>query len=129
MTNTVQNVAVTSTENFSCTSLLTAVSSGAGSKTSTYSLSCLLALQPPNNTSTHTYAWNTGQSSTVTYTSSTVVVAANNTEVITSLGSVTSGLGQGDLVTRVVVLPSLSLTACSTTGVSATTGVATLEIV
>lgn len=88
---------------------------------------CLVSLTPLG-TSTFTYHWNTGQSSTVTFNNTTVVRAANGTSEVTSTGAVTAGLGQGSAVVKVVVLPQPSLTACATTGVESLTGPATLSI-
>lgn len=128
LTNTPTQTTVTSTENYGCTSLFTGVSSATATRTTSSELSCLLVVVPPTNTSVRTYTWNTGQTSTITFTSSTVVQAANGTTTITSVGAVTSGLGQGSLATRVVVQPQLSLTACATTGLDTANGLATLTI-
>ncbi len=127
LTNTTRNTKTKSTENFNCSSLA-GVSSATSTHTATSPQSCVLALVPPTNTSTRTYTWNTGQSSTVTFFSSTVATLANGTKVTTSVGTVTAGLGEGSTATRVVTLPSLSLTACATTGIDSLTGPATLEI-
>ncbi|MEU4742806.1 hypothetical protein AB0G02_20405 [Actinosynnema sp. NPDC023658] len=128
LTNTTRDTAVSSTENYSCTSLLTGVSSATGTTANGGEQSCLLALVPPTDTSIRTYQWNTGQSSTIAFFTNTVATLANGTTVITSVGSVSSGLGQGSAVTRVVAQPSLSLTACATTGINTLNGNATLEI-
>ncbi|MGV9698693.1 hypothetical protein ACWDTR_23405 [Streptomyces sp. NPDC003470] len=125
--NTPRTTTVTSTENFSCTSVLTGVSSGSGTSASTLSLNCLLTVSSPFS-ATWTYEWNTGETSTITFGLSEAVKAADGTTVVTSTGSVTAGLGQGSLAVKVTVMPQLSLTACATTGVSAVTGPATLTI-
>ncbi|GAA3021073.1 hypothetical protein [Streptomyces fulvorobeus] len=128
LTNAPRQTTAASTENYGCTSLFTGVSSATGTHTATSEQSCLLTVVPPTNTSTRTYTWNTGQSSTITFVSSTVVTAADGTTTITSLGSVTTGLGQGSAAVRVVVQPQLSLTACATTGLNTVNGIATLNI-
>jgi hypothetical protein len=128
LTNTQRPTTFDSTENLSCTSLLSGVSSGTTHRTSTIDLSCLLFLQPPTAQQTVTYSWNTGQSSTVTYVSYTIAMAANGTRAITKVGAVTQGLGIGEIATEVLVIPSLSLNACATTGISTQTGDATLAI-
>ncbi|MGW2277822.1 hypothetical protein [Streptomyces sp. NPDC001770] len=127
LTNTTQPTLASVTENYSCISLTTGVSSGATSAVFPEDAGCLLVAQPAH-TAVTTYTWNTSQTSTITFTLSNVVRALNGTTTVTSLGSVTAGLGQGSLATRVIVLPALSLTACSSTGVASQTGVATLTV-
>ncbi|MFS0696052.1 hypothetical protein [Streptomyces nitrosporeus] len=129
LTNTLRDTNTTVTNNFSCTSLLTGVSSGTATATRVQELSCLLALTPPTATSSDTYTWNTGQTSTATYVSTTVVRAVDGTATVTAVGSITSGLGQGSSASKIVVIPQLSLTACATTGLEETNGVANLVIV
>ncbi|MGW4901404.1 hypothetical protein ACWEO9_12180 [Streptomyces albidoflavus] len=128
ITNTPQNTTASINESYGCASPLVGVSSGTGSTSILENASCLLTVQPAG-TDTLTYHWNTGQSSTITFNLTNVVRAANGTTTVTSLGSVSSGLGQGSTATRIVVLPALSLTACATTGVSSETGTATLAII
>lgn len=128
LTNTPQALTAHVTENYSCTSLFTPVSSASGSATIEFNAGCLLTALPLVSDEL-TYTWSTGQSSTILFNNTTEVRAANGTATITSLGSVTSGLGQGSIATRVVVLPALSLTACATTGISAQTGTATLAVI
>ncbi|MET8576548.1 hypothetical protein [Streptomyces sp. NPDC005012] len=127
LTNTPQPLTAHVNENYSCTSLLTGVSSASGSATIEFMAGCLLTALPLVSDEL-TYTWSTGQASTILFNNTTEVRAANGTATITSTGSVTSGLGQGSTATRVVVLPALSLTACATTGVSAQTGTATLAV-
>lgn len=127
LTNDSKPTHVHITENYDCTSPLTGVSSASGSADIFEDASCLITAQP-GLTDIVTYQWNTGQSSIVTYSVTNVVRAANGTTTVTSVGAVTSGLGQGSTATRIVVLPALSLTACSTTGLAAQTGVAELNI-
>lgn len=128
LTNTLRTTNVKNEGEFSCTSLTTGVSSGTSTFSVVRDVSCLLALTPPNTVTSQTFVWNTGQSSTVTYPSTTVVRAANGTTVATAVGSITSGYGQGSSVTKVVVQPQLSLTACATTGLEAINGTASLVI-
>ncbi|MGW0929023.1 hypothetical protein [Streptomyces sp. NPDC002644] len=128
LTNTSRTTNTTVTNDFGCTSLLTGVSSGTVTASRVQELSCLLALTPPTATSSETYTWNTGQTSTATYVSTTVVRAVDGTATVTATGSVTSGLGQGSSATKIVVIPQLSLTACATTGLEETNGIASLVI-
>ncbi|MFI8178676.1 hypothetical protein ACIF6H_36095 [Streptomyces microflavus] len=124
LTNTPKPESLAITDNFSCLSLLSGVSSG----TSTLgvnlpSSSCLLELTflsalPVN------YTWNTGQSSTITYATSNAVRAANGTVTTTSIGTVTAGLGLGQVATLITVEPALSPTACAGVGISATNSLA-----
>lgn len=85
------------TESCSCTSLLTSVTSGTGVYTASTTASCGLTLDGPYSY-TETYTWNTGQSSTVTYTTGETVRAVNGTTTVTSIGTVTAGLGAGCVV-------------------------------
>ncbi|MDF0374382.1 hypothetical protein OM788_004291 [Streptomyces sp. KA12] len=125
LTNTPQPTTVQSSENYSCTSLLTGVSSGTSTTTISGSYSCVISLQPFSATST--YHWNTGQTSTAEY-DVTLVRAANNTTVVTAVGTVTAGLGQGAAFTNVIVKPALNLTACASGGLAQLTGPATLTL-
>jgi hypothetical protein len=127
LTNSAHTTDVTIRENYSCTSPLSGVSSGVGSASIQERASCLLAVQP-GVTDVITYGWNTGASSTITFNRTNVARAVNGTTTITSLGSVTSGLGKGSRAIRVVILPAPDLIACFTTGLAAQTGVATLAV-
>ncbi|MGW6395296.1 hypothetical protein ACWFR1_33455 [Streptomyces sp. NPDC055103] len=127
MTNTPQLLTAHVSENCSCGSVLTPVSSASGTATIEFTAGCLVTTLPLVSDEL-TYTWNTGQSSVVLFNNTTEVRAANGTATITSVGTVTAGLGQGSVATRVVVLPALSATACATTGVSAQTGTASLTI-
>ncbi|MFC4907392.1 hypothetical protein [Actinomadura gamaensis] len=128
LTNTTRPVTTSISEHFDCTSVLGDISSGTRTSSHTTNTSCLLAAQPPTTPEVNTYTWNTGQTSTMTYVSDTAVRAADGTVTVTKVGSVTSGLGAGEAATAVIEQPSLSLTACATTGVSSQTGTSTLEI-
>jgi hypothetical protein len=92
-------------DDYSCTSLLApGVSSGSGSCTWTQDSSCSLTVGA-GGTQTVVYRWSTGRSSTVEFTSHTVVRAADGTATATALGAVTAGLGRGEPAVRVVVAP------------------------
>ncbi|MGW0931411.1 hypothetical protein [Streptomyces sp. NPDC002644] len=125
LTNTPQTTGVQSTENYTCSSLLTGVSSGTSSVTISGTYSCVLSLQP--FTATSTYHWNTGQTSTAEY-GVTLARAADGTTTVTAIGTVTAGLGQGAAFTNVIVKPALDLTACSGSGLSQLTGPAVLTM-
>ncbi len=127
MTNTTHVSTVRIRENYSCASLLTGISSGQGTASFLEDTSCLLTVQPAV-ADVITYRWNTGKSSVITFNRTSVARALNGTTTITSVGSVTSGPGQGSAATRVVALPAPNLVACSTFGVSSQTGPATLVI-
>ncbi|MGW2477731.1 hypothetical protein [Streptomyces sp. NPDC001665] len=129
LTTVSRPTAVDIQDDYSCTSLLTpGISSANGSYSYTQDSSCSLTIGS-GGTQTVVYHWNNGQSSTVEFTSYTVVRAANGTATVTALGAVTDGLGQGQPVTRVVIAPVLDLTACTTTGIAAQTAPATLAII
>ncbi|MER5629126.1 hypothetical protein [Streptomyces nitrosporeus] len=127
LTNTTQVVSASFTENYSCTSLTTSVSSGNTSSARVGTQNCLLS-STPSGVEIVTYVWNNQSASTVTFDDVNVIRAVNGTATITSTGSVVSGLGVGSSAVRVIVIPQLSLTACATTGVSSATGTATLSI-
>ncbi|MGW0931412.1 hypothetical protein [Streptomyces sp. NPDC002644] len=127
LTNTPQTVDIGVTETYGCTSLSTSVSSGSTAYSATSEADCLLTANSYPG-ATRTYHWNDGRSSTITFTVSNAVRAVDGTTTVTSVGTVTAGLGVGGTATRVVVQPQLDLPACGTTGVSSTTGTATLAI-
>ncbi len=85
--------------------------------------SCLDSSIP---TSDIKYIFNNGQSSTVHYVTSQIVVAEGEI-ILTSVGTVTSGEFAGDMVTRTVTDTTLSPEQCATPeGVTSATGVTTL---
>ncbi|MFG3102884.1 hypothetical protein ACGFZL_20535 [Streptomyces sp. NPDC048182] len=128
-TNTPRPTTITTDEHFTCTSLLSGISSGTSRRVSNQEVGgCLLSGRPPFDPQTVKYTWNTGQTSTVTYTVDAVETAAGGTFVVTKTGTVSAGLDSGRLATEVVVVPALDLTACLTTGITSQTGPATLEI-
>ncbi|MFD9999582.1 hypothetical protein [[Kitasatospora] papulosa] len=111
-------------EQFSCVSLLSGVSSGSAAfVVSAPSTSCLVSVQHPLTSISVTYRWNNASSSTVNFTSSTAARAADGTVTITSIGTVTAGLGSGQLATKVTVEPNPDLTVCLDGGLSETNSV------
>ena len=71
--------------------------------------------------------WNTGISSTVTYTIH-VEKPLNGSVLVTDTGTVTSGFDQGATAVERVVLPQLDPTACAGAGVAQLTGPYTLTL-
>jgi hypothetical protein len=114
-------------ETYSC-GPLGSVTSGSGSFTVTESAGCLADISLPADTAT--YTWNSPNgSSTISFPATTVARAADGTTTVISVGSVTSGLGAGQVATRTVVLPQLDPGACaSSQGVTQEVGTATLLI-
>jgi len=78
---------------------------------------------------TVTYSWNTGQSSTVSYTESSITRLADGSDLVVAVGTVTAGLDQGEAAENEIVEPVLDLTACSGSGVAQVTGPETLTFV
>ena len=96
------------------------VTSGDGGTTLHATTGCTALNLPP--TFTVTYHWNTRQSSTVAYTATTATRLVNSSTVVTSQGTVTSGLDLGSVVVDQVTLPQPDLTACAASGVTQVTG-------
>ncbi|RAJ31263.1 hypothetical protein K353_06167 [Kitasatospora sp. SolWspMP-SS2h] len=128
LTNTTRSTTVSTDESFTCASLTNTITSGTSHRSGTFNASCLLSLQPPTASQTAVYRWNNGTSSTITYVSDAVVTAANGSLLITKVGAATAGVGIGQNATEVVAIPQLSVSACAGTGITAQTGLATLEI-
>lgn len=126
MTNQTTTKVNSTHEEYSCSSLSAGVSSVSGGATFTVTDSCLLGVDSP--TVVATYHWNTGQTSTVTYTITNAVRAADGTATLVTVGTVTQGFGYGSTVTRVAVRPVLDVLACSTTGLTTIEGPSTLTI-
>ncbi|MEU6106104.1 hypothetical protein [Streptomyces flaveolus] len=59
----------------------------------------------------------------------TVVTRSTGSTVVTSIGTIASGLFAGHVVHEVVVYPSLDVVGCLTTGVSGVSGITTVEVV
>ena len=72
-----------------------------------------------------TYQWNTGASSTATYTAP-VETVVNGSLVVTDTGTVTGGLDQGAVANETTTLPEPNLIACATSGVAQLAGPYTL---
>ncbi|MBD2411126.1 hypothetical protein FACHB389_03290 [Nostoc calcicola FACHB-389] len=125
LTNQVQNTTVTVTGTVGQCIGAQPISSGTYNFTATGPTSC-------NNIGTFptyviTYNWNTGQSSQVlyTFTSSNVV---GGQIILTSIGSVVSGLFQGRTVQRTIALLATDVQACSNQGLFSIGGPQTLII-
>lgn len=96
------------------------VTSGTSQGSFTVSASCTtISVLPP--AFSDTYIWNTGASSTVTYTAP-VETTGNGTVIVTDTGTVTSGLDHGALANETTTLPQPNLIACAGPGVSQLTG-------
>jgi hypothetical protein len=76
-----------------------------------------------------TYRWNTGQSSAVNYTATSVTRLADGSTLVVSVGTVTGGFDQGAAAETQIVDPVLNLTLCSGSGVSQVTGPETLTFI
>lgn len=104
-----------------------ALTSGSSSYTTPVSgRTCLDLLQ--SGTSAFTITWNTGQTSTVSANRTSTIVGA--ALVVTSTGTVTSGLFAGSAVVQVITSPATDVLLC-TVGlgtVSSTYSLVTLEI-
>ncbi|BBD63015.1 hypothetical protein NIES2109_58650 (plasmid) [Nostoc sp. HK-01] len=74
-----------------------------------------------------TYNWNTGQSSQVSYTFTSLNLI-NGQLLLTSTGTVTDGLFKGRTVQRTITLLGTNLTACFNQGLSTLGGPQTLTI-
>lgn len=121
LTNTATPTTVSISESFSpCLDLsnLTVIS-GETSFSVNRTTSCTSLTDAP---AVATYHWNNGQSSTVDFTSNVTTRLADGTTDVTSVGTVTSGLGNGATATREVIMPQLDLAACADSGVSQESG-------
>jgi hypothetical protein len=92
--------------------------SSVGDFTATTNCTALTILPPAFS---DTYTWNTGASSTVTYTAP-VETVVNGTLVVTDTGTVTSGFNNGALANETTTLPQPNLTACTGAGVAQVNG-------
>jgi hypothetical protein len=91
---------------------------GSATDSLTQQASCLIpplasTIPPPD---VITYHWSNGQSSTITYTLTTVVQVANQTNV-TATGTVTAGYAQGSVAVREKLFPDLNVLGCLTSGI------------
>jgi hypothetical protein len=104
---------------------LPAVTSAGTGLDYTTDANCLVA--PPVTHPPLDIVWSNGQHSYATVT--TVVTRSTGSTIVTSVGTVGSGLFAGHVVHEVVVYPSLDIVGCLTTGVTSVSGVTTLEVV
>ncbi|WP_111557136.1 hypothetical protein [Kitasatospora sp. SolWspMP-SS2h] len=74
-----------------------------------------------------TYRWSNGQTSTITYTLTTVARAANQ-NIVTSAGTVPFGYAQGSVAQREVIMPNLDVLGCLASNISQQSGSETLSI-
>ncbi|RCJ27052.1 hypothetical protein A6770_02500 [Nostoc minutum NIES-26] len=74
-----------------------------------------------------TYNWNTGQSTKVDYTFTSINLI-NGQLILTSTGTAVNGLFQGRTVQRTITLLATDITACPTQGISSIAGPQTLTI-
>jgi hypothetical protein len=126
LTSTRTATFISSADSFGpCVSTDTSISGGlAYTEESDPTASCQALLETGSGQTT--YLWSNGKSSTFSYTRATVDL---NGEIITTeTGRITSGEFSGNLATAVLVLPTLDLSACQSTGISTASGTATLEI-
>ncbi|MGW4807437.1 hypothetical protein [Kitasatospora sp. NPDC004272] len=99
------------------------ITSGHSSGTVVAPYSCQDLLD--TSTGTQDFTWNTGATSTLSFTRTVTIVNGQN--VITLTGHITSGLFTGDTGVLTIIEPVLDLTACqSPTGLTSTAGVTTL---
>lgn len=102
---------------------------GVATASFTEQASCLLP--PPMGTilpaDVITYHWSNGQSSTITYTLTTVAHVGNQS-ILTAAGTVTSGYAQGSVVEREVVVVDLDVLGCLASGIDEQRGSETLTI-
>jgi hypothetical protein len=128
LTNTTRTTSVQLSDNYSCTQLSNSLlSSATATRTAVLAQNCVLTAAPATDPYSITYQFNTGQA-TVTYTSATVINEVDGSREVISVGAVTSGIDVGAPVTRTVIIPSLSLTACGGSGITTYSGVTTLTI-
>ncbi|WP_162906949.1 hypothetical protein [Allorhizocola rhizosphaerae] len=80
------------------------------------------ALDLPPHPATNTYRWNTGASSTIGFSHSTVDRLGNGTTLVASYGTVTHGLNQGANAIHTAIQPQLDPIACAGAGVAHLTG-------
>ncbi|MER6047517.1 hypothetical protein ABT168_08635 [Streptomyces sp. NPDC001793] len=84
-------------------------------------------LDLPPHPATTTFQWNTGVSSTISFSTSTVDRLADGTTVVTSYGTVTTGFDQGAQAVHTAVQPQLDPLACAGSGVASVSGPEQLE--
>jgi hypothetical protein len=90
--------------------------------------SCTTVDLPPHP-ATNTSRWNTGASSTIVFSHSTVDSLVTGTTVVDSYGTVTEGFDEGANAVHTAIQPQLDLTACAGNGVAHVTGPETLVFI
>lgn len=127
MTNEDRSVTASIKETYSC-GTPGSVTSATSSFTARERANCGIAFTAHDDKAT--YTWNSPVgSSTIAYRGTRVTRALDGTTTIVSVGSVTHGLGTGEVATRTVVLPQTDLDACnSSQGLTRQVGTATLAI-
>lgn len=121
LTDTAQQLTVTVDEALgsdasgvgACTTVGAPITGGTHHHTRVLTLSCQSALTP--TPITEQFTWNTGATSTVSFTTSRYTDEGGET-VITRVGTVTDGFGAGDTATQTVTLLNSDLAACSSPG-------------
>jgi hypothetical protein len=127
LTNTLRLTEVTfHNELDSCS--IGAVTSGDASGEFSAIRSCTTLDLPPHPATT-TFTWNTGASSTIAFSLSTVDRLVNGTTVVTSYGTVTHGFDQGAQAIHTAVQPQLDPIACVGAGVAQLTGPEMLQLI
>jgi hypothetical protein len=122
LTNTPRLTTVSATEDLDYCPL-SGVTTGSASGTFQVTASCTRETLTPTAI---TYRWNTGQSSTVNYTATSVTRLADGSTLVVSVGTVTTGFDQGAAAETQIVDPVLNPSLCSGRGVSQVTGPETL---
>ncbi|MFI9005873.1 hypothetical protein ACIGNX_01405 [Actinosynnema sp. NPDC053489] len=102
---------------------------GTATASFTQQASCLIpppagTIPPPN---VITYHWSNGQTSTITYTLTTVARVGNQ-NIVTTAGTVTSGYAQGSVAQREVVTLDLDVLGCLASNIDQQRGSETLTI-
>lgn len=90
--------------------------------------SCTTLDLPPHPATT-TFTWNTGASSTIAFSLSTVDRLVNGTTVVTSYGTVTQGFDRGAQAIHTAIQPQLDPIACASAGVAQLTGPEILQLI
>jgi hypothetical protein len=108
--------------------LFGAVASGDASGEFSAIRSCTTLDLPPHP-ATMSFTWNTGASSTIAFSLSTVDRLVNGTTVVTSYGTVTHGFDQGAQAVHTAVQPQLDPIACAGAGVAQLTGPELLQLI
>jgi hypothetical protein len=108
--------------------LIGGVASGDASGEFSAIRSCTTLDLPPHPATT-TFYWNTGASSTIAFSLSTVDRLVNGTTVVTSYGTVIHGFDQGAQAIHTAIQPQLNPIACAGSGVAQLTGPELLQLI